>query len=360
VVAVVALLVALAPVPAAAALRRLVLTSELLSQFWGAPVDMKAAAFVPAGCRRSGATCGVMYHLPGYGGTLARAGTALAEFDRMSAASPSLAMAHVFLDPSFQGGYNYFTDSENDGPWNTALTQEFVPYVETQLGVGGAPERRFLAGVSSGGWAAVWLQVSNPSFFRAVWVAAPDPLDFRHFYQIDVTPGSSDNFYHQPNGAPRFLIRGRHIAVEHFMRFVDAVPSRPGLISSYEFAWSPRGADGLPLRFFDRADGSLRQETLAAWQAYDVHRVLADGGPALRAALAGKLNVYCGTDDDFFYNQPTRALCEFFRENGWDAVCVLVPGATHRSIDLPSGRFPAGLDHVILARAARILRDEAR
>src|SRR5262249_38501972 len=80
-----------------------------------------------------------------------------------------LAMAHVFLDPSVNGGYSYFTDSENNGPWNSALTQEFIPYVEELLGVGGSGRMRFLEGHSSGGWTVMWLQVSNPDFFGAVW-----------------------------------------------------------------------------------------------------------------------------------------------------------------------------------------------
>ena len=333
-------------------------TSGLLSQFWGAPTEMKAAAFVPVGCRQAAVKCPVLYHLPGYGGSLRTAWSTLRDFARPSARVPRLAMAHVFLDPSFHGGYSYFTDSENNGPWDSALTQEFIPYVEGLLDVGGSGAHRFLEGVSSGGWTVMWLQVSNPDFFRAVWAIAPDPLDFRHFYEVDVTPGSTDNFYTKPDGSPRFLTRGGDITMKRLMQHVDNHPSRGGIISSYEFAWSPRGPDGLPLRFFDRRDGRLVEPTLGAWQAFDVHTVLAAGGEALRGALAGKINIYCGTEDDFFYNEPTAAMCAFLRRNHYVAVCRLVPGATHDTILFPSNLAPAGLERLVLGQASRIARGE--
>jgi hypothetical protein len=331
-------------------------TSDLLSRFAGQPVEMRAAAFVPARCAGTGVRCGVLYHLPGYGADLASAGKTLRTYVHLSARVPRLTMAHVFIDPSLNGGYNYFTDSQNNGPWNSALTQEFIPYIEGTLGIGGCAQSRFIEGISSGGWAATWLQVSNPGFFGAVWAIAPDPLDFRHFYQVDATPGSTDNFYRKANGAPRFLDRPHSITMRRLMQHVDDDPTRGGIISSYEFAWSPRGLDGLPRRFFDRNDGDLEEQTLEAWQAYDVHTVLSSGGTPLRGALAGKLNIYCGTMDDFFYNEPTAAICRFLRKSGYDAVCRLIPGRTHDSVLLPTSLYPLGLRHLVLAEAASMWR----
>ncbi|HJW69677.1 MAG TPA: alpha/beta hydrolase-fold protein [Candidatus Binatia bacterium] len=346
--------------PTAASLRVLTHTSDLLSQFWGAPVDMQAAVYVPPRCRRQNVRCGVLYHLPGYGGSIADAWTTVQDYVRLSARVPKLAMAHVFLDPSVNGGYSYFTDSENNGPWDSALTQEFIPYVEALLGVGGSAQKRFLEGHSSGGWTVMWLQVSNPDFFRAVWAIAPDPLDFRHFYQIDVTPGSTDNFYSEPDGTLRYLTRQRGITIEDLMQNVDDDPAQGGIISSYEFAWSPRGADGLPLRFFDRSDGSLIEETLEAWQAYDVEAVMDRGGVPLRDALSGKVHIYCGAKDDFFYNEPTSEMCQFLQRGNYRAVCRIVPGRTHGSVFNPTSSYPLGLRHLVLSQAATLSRATAR
>ena len=144
------------------------------------------------------------------------------------------------------------------------------------------------------------------------------------------------------------------------MQHVDDDPTQGGIISSYEFAWSPRGDDGLPLRFFNRADGSLVESTLEAWQAYDVHTVLNAGGDQLRQALAGKINIYCGTLDDFHYNEPTAAICQFLRQSHYDAVCKLVPGRTHSTVFASSSLYPAGLIHLIVARASEIWQQEQR
>lgn len=344
--------------PTAANLRLVDFTSDRLSAFWGRPIVMKAAVFVPRRCMRAGVRCGVLYHLPGYGGSIAAAWSTVAVYARMSANSPRLAMAHVFLDPSFNGGYSYYTDSANDGPWDSALTQELIPYVEDRFGIGGVPESRFLVGHSSGGWTVMWLQVSNPDFFRAVWAISPDPLDFRHFYEVNATPGSGDNFYTDRAGRPRYLRRDHGVTMKRLMQTIDDDPAHGGIISSYEFAWSPRGPDGLPLRFFDRADGTLDQATLGAWQAFDVHTVLRDGGPTLRDALAGKINIYCGTQDDFFYNEPTSATCRFLRASHYRAVCRLVAGRTHGSIFFPSSLYPMGLEHLVLEQATGIWRRE--
>ena len=338
--------------PSAASLQVITYTSDLLSRFWGVPTDMQASVYVPPSCRRRATACAVLYHLPGYGGSVATAWSTVGDYVRLSARVRRLAMAHVFLDPRVNGGYSYFTDSENNGPWNTALTQEFIPYIETLFGVGGSGQRRFLEGHSSGGWTVMWLQVSNPDFFRAVWAISPDPLAFRYFYQVDVRPGSGDNFYSKPGGAPRYLTRRRDITMRRLMQAVDDDPSQGGIISSYEFAWSPRGPDGLPRRFFDRQDGSLDEETLEAWQAYDVEAVLDRGGAPLRDALGGKLHIYCGSRDDFFYNEPTAEMCRFLRADHYAAACVVVPGRTHGSIFDPTSRYPLGLRHLILSQAS--------
>jgi hypothetical protein len=351
-----------APARAAASrgeIRRIFFTSDRLSAFWGAPIEMKAAAYVPARCRHARIPCPVLYHLPAYGGSLRRAWTTIGPYARMSARSPRLTMAHVFLDPSFHGGYSYFTDSPNNGPWSSALTEELIPYLEALLEVGGSPGSRFLTGHSSGGWTVMWLQVSHPDFFRAVWAVSPDPLDFRRFYEVDVTPGSTDSFYTTRRGAPRYLTRDHGVSMRRLMRQIDDHPSHGGIISSYEFAWSPRGDDGLPRRFFDRRDGSLDEQTLEAWHAFDVHALLREGGRPLKAMLDGRINIYCGTDDDFFYDEPTAATCRFLHRERYAAVCRLVPGRTHTSIFSPTSLYPRGLKHLILSQAAAIWRREA-
>src|SRR5262249_37190358 len=148
----------------------------------------------------------------------------------------------------------------------------------------------------------------------------------------------------------------RSTTMQELMQTIDDDPSQGGIISSYEFAWSPRAADGLPARFFHRDDGSLVQDTLQAWQAYDVEQVLDRGGRPLRAALSGKIHIYCGARDDFFYNEPTSDLCRFLRGAHYSAVCRIVPGRTHGSVFDPTSSYPLGLRHLILSQASTLAR----
>jgi hypothetical protein len=122
----------------------------------------------------------------------------------------------------------------------------------------------------------------------------------------------------------------------------------------------PPGADGLPLRFFDRSDGSLIEGTLEAWQAYDVEAVMDRGGVPLRDALSGKLHLYCGAKDDFFYNEATSEMCQFLQRGNYRAVCRIVPGRTHGSVFNPTSSYPLGLRHLVLSQAATLSRATAR
>jgi hypothetical protein len=322
-------------------------TSDLLSNFWHRSTVMRAMVYVPARCVKATPACPVLYHLPGYGSSLAQSWSHLSDYNSIGKRHPNLAMTQVFLDPNFMGGFQYFTDSENYGPWNSALTQEFIPYLERKFHMGGDARGRFLVGASSGGWAVLWLQVSNPQFFNGVWTISPDPSDFRYFYQVDITPGSKDNFYYRSNGSLRPLMRGDSISMKALMQTVDDNPRVGGIISSYEWSWSPKGPDGLPLRFFDRSTGKLIEKTLEAWQNFDIHSVLLADLDNLRAQLAGKINLYVGSIDTFFYNQPGAALCSFLHAEGFHSNCHVIPGRDHSNVILPFTLYPHGLHYYL-------------
>jgi hypothetical protein len=80
-----------------------------------------------------------------------------------------------------------------------------------------------------------------------------------------------------------------------------------------------------------------------------VRTVLSNGGASLRDALAGKLNIYCGARDSFFYDEPTAALCRFLSKSRYTAVCRLIPVRTHDTVLLPARLYPLGLRHPVLA-----------
>src|SRR5208282_6505925 len=116
-------------------------------------------------------------------------------------------IVRVYLDGMLPSGHHVFADSLNNGPWGSALVQELIPALEKQFALIAAPRARLLGGHSSGGWSSLWLQITHPDFFGGTWSTGPDPVDLRSFTGVDVTPGSTDNFYRKADGSPRMLMR---------------------------------------------------------------------------------------------------------------------------------------------------------
>ncbi len=112
------------------------------------------------------ATYPTVYWTHGFGGTLARARSfGFLIYQRM-AEHKMPPMIWVMLDESCATGTHEFANSLNNGPWGTALTAEFIPYLEKKYRMDARVSGRFLQGHSSGGWATLQLQVNYPTNLR--------------------------------------------------------------------------------------------------------------------------------------------------------------------------------------------------
>lgn len=241
----------------------------------------------------------------------------------------------IVPDASCGTGHSVFADSANNGPWGRMLIEELLPEVDRRFRTDGAATRH-VTGISSGGWASLWLQVTYPEQFAACWSHVPDPVDFRDFQRIDLyTPGT--NMYTDPDGNRRPLARNggqTMLWYDDFCR-MEHVLGRGGQISSFEAVFSPRSADGQPRALFDRSTGAVDPETAKAWEPYDIRLVIergwigTDGAPGLRERLAGKLHVYAGEVDNFFLEGATRRLADALTALGSDAEVVIVEGMGH-------------------------------
>ena len=79
---------------------------------------------------------------------------------------------------TFQHPTPYFDDSyginsANAGPYGDALMGELIPHVEEQFRVIRQSYARVLTGCSTGGWAALALQIYHPNFFGGAWSLLP-------------------------------------------------------------------------------------------------------------------------------------------------------------------------------------------
>jgi hypothetical protein len=218
-------------------------------------------------------------------------------------------MIWVMLDESLPTGTHEFADSVNDGPWGTALTTEFIPYLESKYRMDARPSGRFLQGHSSGGWATLQLQVNYPRIFGGTWSTSPDPSDFHDFTGIDLYAPNA-NVYHRPDGTPYPLVRehGHVIATfEQFAKLEEVLGSYGGQIASFEWVFSPRGADGKPEKMFDRATGDVNPAVVGYWRDhYDLAHIVATDWAQRGPYLMGKIHLIVGTADTFYLNGAAR------------------------------------------------------
>ena len=133
-----------------------VFPSPLLSAFWGHPVNVQSWVILPPGYNaQSSTTYPTAYWTHGFGGTLDYAlieGLAIRKRMQDGKMPP---MIWVMLDESCPQGTHEFADSVNNGPWGTALTTEYLPYLEKKYSMDAKPSGRLLNGHSSGGWATL-------------------------------------------------------------------------------------------------------------------------------------------------------------------------------------------------------------
>jgi hypothetical protein len=194
------------------------------------------------------------------------------------------------------------------------------------------PSGRLLTGHSSGGWAALWLQVSYPKLFGGAWPTSPDPSDFRDFLGINLYAPNA-NVYRKPDGTPRPLARDKGemlVAIEDFTRREVVVGEYGGQIASFEWVFSPRGAGGLPVPMFDRTTGAVNPAVIAYWKEhYDVAEHLRRHWPEFRRDLDGKIHLTVGSADTFYLDGAAHLLEATLKGLGAKTDFRYVEGRSH-------------------------------
>jgi hypothetical protein len=314
------------------------LRSELLSDFYGRDVYMMTAVILPEGhdAAPAGTRFPALYWIGGFGASYRSAHRMQRVFD---ASSLSDRIVRVVLDPACYGGHHVFADSANNGPRGQALVEELIPHLEATYPLVAAPTARFLSGHSSGGWSSLWLQVAYPDFFGGTWSLAPDPVDFATFQGIDLYAAGT-NMYRDEAGKPRPIARRGETPFGWYEPFgrMEAVYGDGGQLRSFDWVFSPRGADGKPLRLFDPATGNVDPEVAEHWKRYDIRLILEENWRALGPRLAGKLHVIAGELDTFYLESAVITLKRTLEDLGSDAVIEIVEGADHGSFATPELR----------------------
>lgn len=320
--------------------------SKLLSDFHGREITLRAGVALPEGWTAdSKETWPSVYFINGFGGDHRTA----MMFGRGESSSPMRHVINIVPDPTNYWGHCVFADSANTGPWGRALTEELIPAVEKQFhGPAGAEggtaaqaaSRRYVTGISSGGWSSLWLQVEYPDTFAGCWSHSPDPVDFRDFQRINLYAPST-NMYVDSQGHERPLARDGDTPTLFYKRFVamESALGPGGQIRSFEAVFSPKGADGEPRPLFDRATGNVDPETAKAWEPYDITLKIRREWKTLSPKLVGKLHVYGGDADNFFLDGAVAKLAATLKEldpdNAIKAEVKIIPGMQH-AIHMPA------------------------
>jgi len=309
------------------------LQSQLLTRFWGHPVSIRAWIILPPGyAEHSAEHYPTAYWTHGFGGNLdgaLLAGMGLHNRMRQGKMPP---MIWVMLDESCPQGTHEFADSANDGPWGSALTTEFLPYLEHKYRMEARPTGRFLNGHSSGGWATLQLQVNYPKIFGGTWSTSPDPSDFHDFTGPDLYAPNA-NMYHKPDGSPWPLIRmdGKVVVtIEQFARFEQALGPYGGQFASFEWVFSPKSNSGAPRQMFNRATGDVDPAIVAYWHDhYDLAHIVEANWPKLKPDLKGRIHLIVGTADTFYLDGAAHKFEAVLSRLGADPHFTYLPGRTH-------------------------------
>ena len=308
-----------------ASLRFIKIQSDLLSEFHGRPIYLRAGVILPPGFdQEPERRYPLRVHIGGYGfrytrvRSMMRAGSAFREA-WLAEDTPRMVLLH--LDGAGPYGDPYQVNSANNGPYGDAVTQELIPYVEREFRGIGEPYARVLDGGSTGGWVSLALQIFYPDFFNGAWASCPDGVDFRAFQLVDIYSGDSAYVDEQGNELPsarswdgtvRFTMR-HEVQMENVLGRGDSWTMSGRQWGAWNAAYGPLGEDGRPVPLWDPATGLIDRSVTQHWEQFDLRIVLEQHWDDLAPKLRGKLNIWVGEMDDYYLNNAVHLLEQFLQ-----------------------------------------------
>ena len=300
-------------------LKEIELKSEVLSEFWGKEMKIKAAVILPNSYfKNSNAKYPLRINIAGYGGRYTRANYLMREGSRfeqfwMDKTCPQ--MISLILDGEGPFGDCYQLDSDNSGPYGEMLTTELIPYVESKFrGIGDA-DSRYLDGCSTGGWVSLALQIYYPDYFNGCFSYSPDGVDFSRFQLIDIY--KDENAFINEFGIERPVARTINgeptITMRDFIQYENVLGKNGtyitsgGQFSAFTALYSPKGEDNLPSPLFDPFTGDINHAVAEHWKKYDLTRYVEENWSEIGPKLQGKLWIWMGDMDNFYLNMAMRS-----------------------------------------------------
>ncbi len=284
-------------------IKEVIVRSNLLSEFWRKDIYIRSAVIVPENLNCESNHYKIVYVFPGFGSNYASVTYGTGQIDRYGINKTGDPKIFVFMDCEFFQGYHHFADSDNNGPWGRAFIEEFIPNVENISGVNQNNVSRFLMGQSSGAWAALWLQVSFPEYFKHTFAASPDPIDFRaHGNNIYQKPS---NYYYPANVDSAAINRGDKVKL--YAKLEDVL-GEFGQIRTWEATFSGKTPDGGIALLFDRESGNINPDVAEQWSRYDISKLIRDNPNKYKQTVSGKLHIFVSMDDPYGLNKSIELI----------------------------------------------------
>ncbi len=302
--------------------------SELLSRFWGRPIELGAVLLLPDGWDDHPTA---HYPLIVYQNHFSR-GLGFA-FSSAPGSGPAYKLYQDWTSGrlprviilTIQHATPYFDDSyavnsANAGPYGDAITQELIPYVEQKFRAIGQGWARAVYGGSTGGWESLASQVFYPDFYNGAYVFCPDVVDFRAYMSMNLYEDKNAYYVEGPFArVPRPAVRQPNGLVlstmEQMNRFelVQGTKGRSGeQLDAWQAYFSSVGDDGYPRPIFNKRTGEIDHKVAEDWKEhYDLTHIMERDWKTLGPKLAGKLHVCVGDADSFYLDSAVHLLQDF-------------------------------------------------
>ncbi len=296
--------------------------SEALSRFWGRDMWIRVGVVLPGSWEEGGSRrYPLVLDIGGYGSRYDRAKGWLGNRGGVREAwlaSDAPQLIWVTLDGAGPLGDPYQVDSENHGPYGTALMTEVLPALEHEFRAIGQPWARFTTGGSTGGWVSFALQCLYPEMLGGCWSGFPDPLDFRHFQLLDLYQDSGAFVnragFERPSartleGDVKFTMR-HEVQYENVLGLGNVFTRSGGQWGAWNATFGAQGSNGWPVPAWDPQNGRMDPGTAKGWERWDLRRMLERDWAVLGPKLQGKLRVWVGEADEYFLNHAVHRMDE--------------------------------------------------
>lgn len=350
-------------------IKHIKITSKLLSDFWGRPMELGAIVLLPKGFDE---------HPEARYPLMLNHGHFEADFDEFRETPPDPDLKPEYSERFRMEGYNrvqqeaayefykewtgpgfprfvilkvqhanpyyddsYAVNSANLGPYGDAIMTELLPEVEKRFRCIGEGWARFTYGGSTGGWEALAVQVFYPDEFNGCFAACPDPIDFRAYTNVNIYEDTNAYFMEGPwmrvpRGGHRDRFGNMTATLEQVNRreLVLGTNSRSGdQWDIWQAVYGPVGEDGYPKPIWDKRTGVIDPSVAAYWREhYDLRDIMQRNWSTLGPKLRGKVHIYVGTMDNYYLNLAVRLMDDFLantKNPPADAVVDYECGAEH-------------------------------